>query len=154
VTRSKEIKGSWCSKGSALYLNSSKSSLLIVNSSTLLSHIQSFDISLSIPFLALPLLRFLMFRLTLHGYSSHTWPSNIGLFTPVYIFFILFSCCQKLLTSQLLVISLSLITPMSSIFQFLINNSLIMYCVFKILSSYCVRKYDHLYYQRSTWLRM
>jgi len=153
VTRSQEIKGSRCSKGSALYLNSSKSSLLIVNSSTLLSHIQSFDISLSIPFLALPLLRFLMFRLILHGYSSHTWPSNIGLFTPVYIFFIPFSC-QKLLTSQLLVISLSLITPMSSIFRLLINNSLIMYCVFKILSSYCVRKYDYLYYQRSTWLRM
>jgi len=65
VTRSKEIKGSRCSKGSALYLNSFKSSLLIVNSSTLLSHIQSFDISLSIPFLALPLLRFLMFRLIL-----------------------------------------------------------------------------------------
>ena len=70
------------STNNALHINPSKSSLLIVGSSTLLSRIQSFNILLILfQFLAPPLLRFLVSMLrnqqsaktiSLHGHSSHT----------------------------------------------------------------------------------
>ena len=68
----------------AMHLNLSKSSLLIVDSSTLLSCIQFFDVSLnSIPIPPSPL-RFLVSMLTFHVIRV-MWPSSVRLLMLVYV---------------------------------------------------------------------
>ena len=98
------------STNNALHLNPSKSSLLIVGSSLLLSRIQSFDISLnSIPILHSSSIKILdvyvdsSWSFELHESSSRTAYARLRLLYPLHqVFF----CSQKLLTSQLLIISL------------------------------------------------
>jgi len=96
------------STNNALHLNPSKSSLLIVGSS--LSRIQSFDISLnSIPILHSSSIKILdvhvdsSWSFESHESSSRTAYARLRLLYPLrQVFF----CSQKLLTSQLLIISL------------------------------------------------
>jgi len=85
--------------------------------------------------------------LTLHGHSSHTWPywAAYARLCLVYPLHHIFSCSQKFLTFQLLVISLfdyADVIYISALNQHLLNrvqriqNSCLHF-------SYCVRKYNH-----------
>jgi len=107
------------STNNALHLNPSKSFLLIVSSQHCYSVIHCYSLLFSslifllilFQFFAPPLLRFLMYILTLHGQLSYVAVkcraayARLCLFYPLrHLVSILFS--QKLLTSQLLVFSL------------------------------------------------
>ena len=73
----------------------------------------------------------------------------------LYLFRHILSCSQKLLTSQLLVISLSDFVYVPALNQHLLNR-IQRIQNFYLHFSYCIRKYDHIcpYYQRSDWLKI